>query len=86
MKNIEFQEITVNGKKFQCREVYHKNAEYDMLIGPKSLEDELVYENGAYRNEYAQAIDEHFYGFIDDNMLSELTQEELEQYVNENLD
>jgi hypothetical protein len=86
MNNTKYRTITFNDKTFEYKEVYHKAAGFDVLIGTKSLENELINEDGSYKSKYAQGIDEKFYGFLDDDLFSKLSYEEFEEYVNNNLD
>lgn len=86
MGKMNCYEIDFNGKLFKYQEVYHEGAGYNVLIGSTGLEDELVNEDGSYKSDYAQKVDEKFYGFVDDKLFDELTYDEFVKYVNENLD
>lgn len=86
MEKMKSYEIHVNGKTFKYQEVYHNGIGDNVVIGTRSLENELVNEDGTYKGEYMKRIDEQMYGYVEDKLFSELTYEEFEKYVNENLD
>lgn len=86
MEKMKCYEIDVNNKTFTYQEVYHEAAGYDVLIGSTSLEKELVNEDGSYKSDYAQKIDEKFYGFVDVELFEDMTYDEFCAYVNEHLD
>ena len=77
-------EINYKGEKFLLRSVFHKAGGH-VNIGGWSLENKLVV-NGDYPDKEAQAIDEQIYGFVDDEILEKLTDEEFKRYVNRHLD
>lgn len=77
-------EINYKGKKFLIRSVFHKAGGH-VNIGGFSLENKIVV-NGDYPDREAQAIDEQIYGYVDDEILEKLTDEEFKRYVNRHLD
>lgn len=77
-------EINYKGEKFLIRSVFHKAGGH-VNIGCFSLENKIVV-NGDYPDREAQAIDEQIYGYVDDEVLEKLTDEEFKRYVNRHLD
>lgn len=77
-------EINYKGEKFLIRSVFHKAGGH-VNIGGFSLENKIVI-NGDYPDRGAQAIDEQIYGYVDDEVLEKLTDEEFKRYVNRHLD
>ena len=77
-------EINYKGEKFLLRSVFHKAGGH-VNIGGFSLENKIVV-NGDYPDREAQAIDEQIYGYVDDEVLEKLTDEEFKRYVNRHLD
>lgn len=77
-------EINYKGEKFIIRSVFHKAGGH-VNIGSFSLENKIVV-NGDYPDREAQAIDEQIYGYVDDEVLEKLTDEEFKIYVNRHLD
>lgn len=77
-------EINYKGEKFLIRSVFHKAGGH-VNIGGFSLENKIVV-NGNYPDREAQAIDEQIYGYVDDEILEKLTDEEFKRYVNRHLD
>ncbi len=77
-------EINYKGEKFLIRSVFHKAGGH-VNIGGFSLENKIVV-NGDYPDREAQAIDEQIYGYVDDEVLENLTDEEFKRYVNRHLD
>lgn len=77
-------EINYKGEKFLIRSVFHKAGGH-VNIGGFSLENRIVV-NGDYPDREAQAIDEQIYGYVDDEILEKLTDEEFKRYVNRHLD
>lgn len=77
-------EINYKGEKFLIRSVFHKAGGH-VNIGGFSLENKIVV-NGDYPDREAQAIDEQIYGYMDDEVLEKLTDEEFKRYVNRHLD
>ena len=77
-------EINYKGEKFIIRSVFHKAGGH-VNIGGFSLENKIVV-NGDYPDREAQAIDEQIYGYVDDEVLEKLTDEEFKIYVNRHLD
>lgn len=77
--------LEYNGKNFPYREVYHKAAGMEVLIGCGSLDRELIDEDGGYTSEHARIVDEKFYGFIEDEYF-DLPDDKFEELVNEILD
>lgn len=77
-------EINYNGEKFLIRSVFHNEGGH-VNIGGFSLENRIVV-NGDYPDREAQAIDEQIYGYVDDEVLEKLTDEEFKRYVNRHLD
>lgn len=77
-------EINYKGEKFLIRSVFHKAGGH-VNIGGFSLENKIVV-NGDYPDREAQAIDEQIYGYVDDEVLEKLADEEFKRYVNRHLD
>lgn len=77
-------EINYKGEKFLIRSVFHKAGGH-VNIGGFSLENKIVV-NGDYPDREAQAIDEQIYGYVDDEVLEKMTDEEFKRYVNRHLD
>lgn len=77
-------EINYKGEKFLIRSVFHKAGGH-VNIGGLSLENKIVV-NGDYPDREAQAIDEQIYGYVDDEVVEKLTDEEFKRYVNRHLD
>ena len=77
-------EINYKGEKFLIRSVFHKAGGH-VNIGGFSLENKIVV-NGDYPDREAQAIDKQIYGYVDDEVLEKLTDEEFKRYVNRHLD
>lgn len=77
-------EINYKGEKFLIRSVFHKAGGHVNIDG-FSLENKIVV-NGDYPDREAQAIDEQIYGYVDDEILEKLTDEEFKRYVNRHLD
>ena len=77
-------EINYKGEKFLIRSVFHKAGGH-VNIGGLSLENKIVV-NDDYPDREAQAIDEQIYGYVDDEVLEKLTDEEFKRYVNRHLD
>lgn len=77
-------EINYKGEKFLIRSVFHKAGGH-VNIGGFSLENKIVV-NGNYPDRETQAIDEQIYGYVDDEILEKLTDEEFKRYVNRHLD
>lgn len=77
-------EINYKGEKFLIRSVFHKAGGH-VNIGGFSLENKIVV-NGDYPDREAQAIDEQIYGYVDDEVVEKLTDEEFKRYVNRHLD
>ena len=79
--------IEYDGKKYPYREVYHRNSGMNVLIGSGSLDRSLFDEDGdGYKSEYAMKIDEKFYGFVNDEVILNMSDSDFEWYVNEMLD
>ena len=77
-------EINYKGEKFLIRNVFHMAGGH-VNIGGFSLENKIVV-NGDYPDREAQAIDEQIYGYVDDEVLEKLTDEEFKRYANRHLD
>ena len=77
-------EINYKGDKFCVRSSFHK-AGGQVNIGGLSLENKIVV-NGDYPDREAQAIDEQIYGYVDDEIIEKLTDEEFKRYINRHLD
>lgn len=77
-------EINYKGEKFLIRSVFHKAGGH-VNIGGFSLENK-IFVNGDYPDREAQAIDEQIYGYVDDEVVEKLTDEEFKRYVNRHLD
>lgn len=77
-------EINYKGEKFLIRSVFHKAGGH-VNIGGFSLENKIAV-NGDYPDREAQAIDEQIYGYVDEEILEKLTDEEFKRYVNRHLD
>ena len=77
-------EINYKGEKFLIRSVFHKAGGH-VNIGGLSLGNKIVV-NGDYPDREAQAIDEQIYGYVDDEVVEKLTDEEFKRYVNRHLD
>lgn len=77
-------EINYKGEKFLILSVFHKAGGH-VNIGGFSLENKIVV-NGDYPDREAQAIDEQIYGYVNDEILEKLTDEEFKRYVNRHLD
>jgi hypothetical protein len=85
-KEVNIDYIELGGKKYPYRTVYHKNAERDVMIGCDSLDVELFDEEGRYKSDYHQKVDEHFYAFVEDTHILNMNDKELEEYVNKYID
>lgn len=77
---MECYTIDYNGKTFKFQEVHHKNAKKKVLVGSNSLSEELMSDY----NKHAQAIDERFYGYVQDSVF-DLPYSEFDKYVNKYL-
>lgn len=78
--------IEYDGKKYPYREVYHRNSGMNVLIGAGSLDQVLFDEDGHYKSDYAQKVDEKFYGFVNDEVILNMSDNDFEWYVNEMID
>ena len=74
------------GVDYPVRETHHKGYGGDVLIGSHSLQDAIWKEDEGYVDEKARYIDEQIYAYADDEVLLNLTDEEFENYINENID
>ena len=86
MEKMKSYKIDINGKTFKYQNVFHKKAGNNVLVGCSSLEKELVNEDGSYKGDYEQNIDERFYGYVNDDVFETMTYDEFCNYVNDNLD
>ena len=80
---IKLFEQEFNGKKFPYREVYHKPAKGNILVATESLIRE--FDQVGWGKE-AEAVDEKFYCYVDDDVLQSMSQSELENYIAEHFD
>ena len=78
--------IEFDGRKYPYREVYHMNAGMEVLIGAGSMDRSLFDEDGHYKSDYAQKVDEKFYGFVNDEVILNMSDKDFEWYVNEMID
>jgi hypothetical protein len=78
MENMKCYEIDINGKSFLYQNVYYESLDHNMLIGSKSLENELI---NSYKSDYAKRIHDIFYGFVDDELFEDMTYYEFSNYV-----
>jgi hypothetical protein len=83
-RNVNY--IEFDGKMYPYREVYHQKACMDVLVGAGSLDRSLFDEDGHYKSEYAQKVDEKFYGFVEDKCIINMSDRDFEWYVNIILD
>lgn len=77
-------EIEYKGEKFTIHSVFH-HAGGLVNIGGHSLQDK-IWVNGDYPDREAQAIDEQIYGYVDDEIIEKLTDEEFKRNINRHLD
>ena len=73
-----------NGKAYNVRDVYLKGEDEHVTIASKELERDLFDEDFNEKFNGAYQIDETFYGYADDDIITNMTDDEFEKYANEN--
>lgn len=73
-----------NGKAYNVRDVYLKGEDEHVTIASKELERDLFDEDFNEKFNGAYQIDEIFYGYTDDDIITNMTADEFEKYANEN--
>lgn len=73
-----------NGKTYNVRDVYLKGEDEYVTIASKELERDLFDEDFNEKFDGAYQIDELFYGYADDDIIINMTEDEFEKYTNEN--
>lgn len=73
-----------NGKEYNVRDVYLKGEDGHVTIASRELERDLFDEDFNEKFNGAYQIDEIFYGYTDDDIITNMTADEFEKYANEN--
>lgn len=77
-------EIEYKGKKFTIRSVTHRLGGL-VNIGSISLQRSIMVDD-EYQDRIAQRIDEQIYGYVDDAIIENLSDNEFKKYVNQYFD
>lgn len=73
-----------NGKAYNVRDVYLKGQDEHVTIASKELERDLFDEDFNEKFDGAYKLDELFYGYADDDIITNMSTDEFEKYANEN--
>lgn len=73
-----------NGKAYNVRDVYLKGQDEYVTIASKELERDLFDEDFNEKFDGAYKLDELFYGYADDDIITNMTEDEFKKYANEN--
>lgn len=78
--------ITLEGTKYPIRDLRLNEYAVDVKISSTSLEAVIFDANGEYTSREAQLLDELIFFYAPDDILTGASDEELGQYVNDNLE
>lgn len=78
--------ITLEGTKYPIRDLRLNEYAVDVKISSTSLEAVIFDANGEYTSREAQLLDELIFFYAPDDILTGASDEELCQYVNDNLE
>ncbi len=78
--------ITLEGTKYPIRDLRLNEYAVDVKISSTSLEAVIFDANGEYTSREAQLLDELIFFYAPDDIVSGASDEELGQYVNDNLE
>ena len=87
MKVIEYMDyITVEGKKYPIRDLRLDEYAVNVKISGKALEAVIFDADGEYTSREAQLLDELIFFYAPDDMVTGASDDELGQYVADNLE
>lgn len=78
--------ITLEGTKYPIRDLRLNEYAVDVKISSTSLEAVIFDANGEYTSREAQLLDELIFFYAPDDIVTGASDEELGQYVNDNLE
>ena len=80
------EDIIINGISYPVRELRLKEYELDVRVSTESLEEAVFDADGNYTSRDAHLIDELVFFYAPDEMVKSAGDEELEQYIIDNLE
>ena len=75
---------TINGKDYLIRNALFHATRNVELFGTTELSNDLFDEDGNPKQDNSLSVDESFYGYVPENVMRDLSDEDFEKYVNEN--
>ena len=77
---------TINGKDYLVRNALCHATRNVELFGTTELSNDLFDEDGNPKQDNSLSVDESFYGYVPEDVMRDLSDEDFEKYINENFD